>query len=113
MQWREERTGAGKIALSLCNTRLLRKGVDVIRNNVEHLIKFPQRFRETTDYHVGLRMLGEQRSVARIEALSLVEVQLALLPLTSPARDISQRFRNLTAVRQELTCLFKVVHGSV
>jgi hypothetical protein len=32
-------------------------------------------------------VLGEQRNVARIEALSLVEVGLAPLPLTSPPRD--------------------------
>ena len=113
MQWSEERTSARKVALGLCNTGLLRKCVDVIRNNIEHLIKFPQRFRETTDYHVGLRVLSEQRSVARIEALSLVEVGLALLPLTSPTRDVSQRFRNLAAVRQKLTCLFKVMHRGV
>src|SRR5262249_48681642 len=106
MQWREERTSTHQIALSLCNAGLLRKGVDVIRNNIEHMIKLSQRFRETTYYHVRLSMLGEQGSIARIESLSLVEVQLALLPLTSPARDISQRFRNLTAVRQKSTCLF-------
>src|SRR4030095_11434714 len=98
---------------SYCHPRLLRKRVDVIRNNLEHLIKLSQRFRETTTYHVRLSVLGKQGNVARIEALSLVEVQLALLPLTSPPRDISQRFRNLTAVRQELTCLFKVVHRGV
>src|SRR5207249_1368859 len=113
MQWREERARAGKIALSLCNTGLLRKGVDVIRNNIEHLIKFLQRFLETTDYHVGLRVLGGQRSVARVEAFSLVEIGLALLPLTAPTCDVSQRFRNLTAVRQKVTCLFKVVHRGV
>ena len=99
--------------MRLCNTRLLRKGVHVIRYNIEHLIKLPQRFRETTNYHVRLRVLGEQRSVARIEALSLVEVQLALLPLTSPTRDISQRFRNLAVIRQELSCLLKVTHRGV
>src|SRR5262249_4843976 len=58
-------------------------------------------------------MLGEQGNIARIESLSLVEVDLALLPLTSPARDISQRFRNLAAVRKELTRLFKVMHRCV
>ena len=97
----------------MCNAGLLSKRVDVIRNDIEHLIKFPQRFRETTDDHVGLRVLGEQRSVAWVEALSFVEVGLALLPLTSPARDIGQRFRNLTAVRQEVTCLLKIVHRGV
>src|SRR6476620_1213513 len=58
-------------------------------------------------------MLREQGSVPRIESLSLVEVDLALLPLTSPARDIGQRFRNLAAVRQESTRLFKVTHRCV
>src|SRR4029077_11659870 len=58
-------------------------------------------------------MLREQGNIARIESLSLVKVDLALLPLTSPARDNSQRFRNLAAVRQELTCLFKVMDRCV
>src|SRR5262249_15089370 len=58
-------------------------------------------------------MLRKQGNIARIESLSLVEVDLALLPLTSPARDIGQRFRNLAAVRKESPCLFKVMHGCV
>src|SRR5262245_34963696 len=58
-------------------------------------------------------MLCEQGNIARIEALSLVEVDLALFPLASPARDIGQRFRNLAAVRQKLTRLFKVMHRRV
>src|SRR5262245_22003369 len=58
-------------------------------------------------------MLREQGNIAWIEPLSFVEVDLALFPLTSPTRDISQRFRNLAAVRKELTCLFKVMHSGV
>ena len=58
MQWREERTGPRKIALRLCNTGLLRKRVDVIRNNIEHLIKFPQRFRETTNISYRIARVG-------------------------------------------------------
>ena len=58
-------------------------------------------------------MLGQQRNIARVETLSFVEIGLAPLPLTSPPRDIGQRFGNLAAIRQELTCLLKVTHRSV
>src|SRR5262249_60358231 len=58
-------------------------------------------------------MLREQGNVARIEPLSFVEIGLAPVPLTSPARDIGQRFRNLAAIRQKLTCLLKVTHRRV
>ena len=58
-------------------------------------------------------MLRKQGRVSRIESLSLVEVGLALLPLTSPPRDVGQRFRNLAAIRQELSCLLKVTHRGV
>jgi hypothetical protein len=97
----------------LCNTRLLRKGIQVVRYNIEHLIKLSQRLGETTNYHVGLGVLSEQGDVARVKPLSFVEVRLAPVPLTSPSRDIGQRFGNLAAIRQELTCLLKVTHGGV
>src|SRR5438132_14030173 len=58
-------------------------------------------------------MLSEQGNVARVEPLSFVEVGLAPVPLTSPARDVSQRFRNLAAIRQKLTCLLKVTHRGI
>ena len=58
-------------------------------------------------------MLGEQVNVARIEPLGFVEVGLAPVPLASPPRDISQRFRNLAAIGQKLTCLLKVTHRGV
>ena len=47
MQWSEEHTSPRKVALSLCDTGLLRNGVGVIRCNIEHLIKLPQRLGET------------------------------------------------------------------
>ena len=58
-------------------------------------------------------MLCEQGSVPGIEPLSFIEIGLALLPLTSPARDVRERLRNLATVRQKLTCLFKITHGCV
>src|SRR5437660_8784471 len=58
-------------------------------------------------------MLGEQVTVARVEPLGLIEVRFAPVPLASPPRDIGQRFRNLAAIRQELTCLLKVTHCGV
>src|SRR5262249_10429932 len=113
MQLSEECGSPRKVALRLCNTRLLPNGVQVVRYNIEHLIKLSQRFGETTNYHVGLGMLREQGNIAGIEPLSFVEVGLAPVPLTSPARDIGQRFRNLAAIRQKLTCLLKVTHRRV
>src|SRR5947208_10756347 len=58
-------------------------------------------------------MLSEQVNVARVESLGLVEIRLAPVPLAAPPRDGSQQRRNLAAVRQELTCLFKVTHRGV
>ncbi|PYI43588.1 MAG: hypothetical protein DMF12_03215, partial [Verrucomicrobia bacterium] len=97
----------------MCNTRLLRKGIQVVWYNIEHLIKLSQRLGETTNYHIGLGVLGEQGNVTRIESLSFVEIGLAPVPLTSSARDVGQRFGNLTAIRQKLTCLLKVTHRGV
>src|SRR6266478_817446 len=58
-------------------------------------------------------MLSEKINVARVEPIGFVEVRLALVPLASPPRDISQRFRNPAAIGQELTCLLKITHRSV
>src|SRR5438034_3419708 len=58
-------------------------------------------------------MLGENVDVAGVKPFSFVEVCFAFVPLTSPPRDIGQRFRNQAAIGQELTCLLKVTHRSV
>src|SRR6266513_5083985 len=113
MQRSEERRGPRQIALRLCDSRLVHEGIQVVRRNIEHLIKLSQRFRETTKVDIGKRVLREQVNVARVEPLGFVEVRLTPLPLASPAGDIGQRFRNLAAVWQELARLFKVTHGSV
>ena len=86
---------------------------DVVRRDIENLIKLSQRFGETTKIDIGKRVLGEQGNVARVEPLGFVEVRLAPVPLASPSRDIGQRFRNPAAIRQELTCLLKVTHRGV
>src|SRR5262245_14919328 len=108
MRWSEECSGPREVALRLDYARLLREGIHVARYDIEHLIKFSQRFGETTNYHVGLGVLSEQGNVARIEPLSFVEIGFAAVPLTSPARDIRQRFGNLTAIRQEPARLLKI-----
>src|SRR5882724_3119129 len=109
----EERRGPPQVALSLRNTRLDREGIDVVRCDIENLIKLPQRFGETTKEDIGSRVLVEQGNVARVEPLGFIEVRLAPVPLASPPRDIGQRFRNAGAIGQELTCLLKVTHGGV
>ena len=48
MQRSEERRGTRQVAFGLCNSRLFREGIDVVRRNIENLIKLSQRFGETT-----------------------------------------------------------------
>ncbi len=40
----QERSSARQVAFRLCNSRLFRQGVDIVRRDVENLIKLPQRF---------------------------------------------------------------------
>src|SRR6058998_164865 len=83
----EERGGPRQIALSLCDSRLCREGVDVVRHNFENLVKLSQRFGKTTKLDIELCMLSEQVNVARVELLGLVEIRLAPVPLASSSRD--------------------------
>src|SRR6266446_298348 len=90
VEWSEERRGPWQVALGLCNSRLARERIEVVRCNIKNLIKLPQCFGETTQCDVGIRVLGEHVNIARIEALGFVEVTLAFVPLASPPRDIRQ-----------------------
>ena len=72
----EERGGTRQVAFRLCDTGLLRQGIDVVRRNIENLIKLSQRFRETTKCDIRNRVLGEQINVARVEPLGFVEVRI-------------------------------------
>src|SRR4030095_9393207 len=113
MERSEKRGSPRQIPLGLRDRRLEREGIQVVRYNIENLIKLSQRFRETAKLHVGKRVLGEQVNVARIELLGFVEIRLAPLPLSSPALDIGQRLRNSAAIGQKRTCLLKVTHRGV
>src|SRR5947199_4443675 len=113
MQRSEERSGTRQVALGLCNTRLFRESIHVVRYDIENLIELSQGFGETTQTDIGIRVLGQQVNVARVEPLGFDEVRLAPVPLASPPCDISERLRNPAAIRQELTCLLKVMHRSV
>ena len=44
MQRSEERRGPRQVALGLCDSRLYREGIDVVRCDIENLIKLSQRF---------------------------------------------------------------------
>ena len=44
----EERRSTRQIALGLCDSRLYREGIHVVRCDIENLIKLSQRFGETT-----------------------------------------------------------------
>src|SRR5438876_8732070 len=114
MERSEERSGPRQIALGLCNTRLVGEGIEVVRYNIENLIKFPHRFGETTKVSIEKKgVMSEQGNVARVELLGFVEIRLAFVPLSSPPGEIGQQFRNLAAIGQELTCFSKVKHRSV
>src|SRR5215467_13977488 len=58
-------------------------------------------------------MLGQKLNVERIEPLGFVEIRFAVVPLTSPPRNICKRFRNSAAIREELMCFLKVTHSCV
>src|SRR5206468_11899397 len=113
MERSEDCRGARQIAFGLCDRRLCRQDIDIVRSDIENLVKFPQRFRETTKKQIGKRMLIEKGNAARVEPLGFVKVRLAMVPLPSPPRDVSQRLRNTAVIGQEPTCLLKVTHRGV
>ena len=114
MQRSEERRRHAADRLRACAiAAFVTRVSNVVRRNIENLIKLSQCFWETTKSDIGNRVLGEQIDVARVEPLGFVEVRLAPVPLASPPRDIGQRFRNPAAIRQKLTCLLKVTHCGV
>jgi hypothetical protein len=83
-QQREERSSARQVVLGLCNTRLFRQRIHVVRYDIENLIELSKDFGETTKTDIGIRVLGEQVSVARVEPVGFVEVRLAPVPQASP-----------------------------
>src|SRR2546428_3995200 len=100
MQRSEERSGARKVTLGLCNRCLWREGIRVVRRNIQSLIKLSQRFGETAKEFVRFRVRGEQADVARVEPLGFVEVGLAPVPLASPPLQIRQRLKRPATIRQ-------------
>ena len=48
MEWSEQRSSTRQIALGLCDSRLCSECIDVVRCDIENLIKLSQRFGETT-----------------------------------------------------------------
>ena len=57
MERSEKRRSPRQVALSLCDSRLYREGIDVVRCDIEDLIKLPQSFGETTKVDIGKGML--------------------------------------------------------
>src|SRR5262249_23038057 len=105
MQRSEERRGTREIAFGLRDGRFCREGIEVIRRNIENLIKLSQRFCEAPERRIRDGVLSKQGHVARVEPFGFVEIRLATVPLASPPRNIGQRLRNPAAIRQKLTCL--------
>src|SRR5437870_963379 len=100
MQRRKEHRSMRQVAFGLCDCRLWRESIYVVRRDIENLLKLPKRFRETPKGNIGICVFTQCFSVARAKPLSFIEVCLAPLPLAAPPHDISQRCRNLTAIRQ-------------
>ena len=73
MKRSEDRRGTWQVPLGLCDNRLYRESIQVVRCDIENLIKLSQRFRETTKTDIGNRVLGEYVNVARVEPLGFVE----------------------------------------
>src|SRR5262245_10327183 len=69
MERSEQRRRTRQVALALCNTRLKREGIDVVRCDIENLINLSQRFREAALADIAVRALGQQVYVPRIEPL--------------------------------------------
>src|SRR2546429_9600734 len=113
MQGSEESRSMWQIAFGLERSCLIDERVDVVRCDIENLIKLSQRFGETTQGLVGKRVLDEEVDVAWVEPLGFVEVRLAPFPLASPPLEISQVFRNPAAIGQKRSGLLKVVHRHV
>src|SRR5205823_7810542 len=53
---RKDRRGPRQIAFGLCDSSLFREGIEVIRCDIENLIKLSQRFGETTEHDIGQGM---------------------------------------------------------
>ena len=104
MERSEQRRRTRQVALRLCDGRLLRQNIGVIRGNIETFIKLSQRFRKTTKIDIVNRVVGKQGNAARVEPLGFVEVGFASVPLAPPACDQSERFRNQAAIRQQRSC---------
>src|SRR4029077_15309299 len=107
MQRSEERRSPWQVALGLCDSRLVHEGIEVVRCDIENLIKLPQCFRETPKTDIGNRMLAEEVDVARVGPFGFLEIRLAPVPLASPPCDIGQRRRDLAAIGQKRTRLLK------
>ena len=95
------------------NGSFRREGVKIVRRDIQDLIKLALCFRKTTTMDLGKRMLGKEARITRIEPLGFVEEELALIPLSSPASDISKQLRNMAAIRQELSRLLNVTRRRV
>ena len=58
MQRSEKCRGTRQIALGLCDLCLIRERNDVVRYDIENLIKLSQRFGETTKFDIGILRAG-------------------------------------------------------
>src|SRR6185437_10120396 len=107
MERSEERSGPRQVSFGLCNVGLKHERIHVIRCDIENLFKLSHRIGKTTKTEIRNRVLAEQEGVARVQSLGFVKVGFAPVPLTSPAGDIGERFRNPAVIGQKRSRLLK------
>ena len=73
----KERRCPRQVALALGDARFVNNSSDIVRHNIENLIKLPSRFGEASKRDIACGALDKQVDVAWVQALGLAKVGLA------------------------------------
>src|SRR4029077_12805639 len=68
---------------------------------------------EVSQCGVQQRVLLQKRRIARVEQFGLLKISFALIPFTTPSRNVGLRLRYLTGVWQKLLRLVKIAQRCV
>src|SRR2546421_9198479 len=98
MERSEKSGGPRQVALRLGDSRFRGERVDVVRDDIENLVDFPQGFGKTTKTDVISSVAGEEGNVARVESLGFDEVRFAPVPLAASPFHVGEGLRNPAAI---------------
>ena len=87
MKRRDDDGGVRQISLCLCYRSFDCDRVDIIRRDIQNLIKFFLRFSETAKVNIRKCLFGEQSCVTGVKSLGLAQKEIASVPLSSSSRD--------------------------